>query len=247
MLYRQLVYLSTHKLAYGYRHMNSCDTIRNVTGCPAQCNIEEGLAASWKAVFGRDISQQRDMPIYYATGAIFAATRENIRLHPKSFYENMLTLYKEDSLGHRSEAIYHLGYALEVMWGRIFSGESVDAGNLAERVVSDHRFGSSICRLPGSEENDAAPDEELCHGEHKHVVDTSGEYFQLDRECALTKKLKGLGVLDTQICPHSDMLSRACSAGDAGRAAKRALLDAKLETQRLAGEVLRARLEAAHR
>ena len=207
--------------------MNSCDTIRNVTGCPAQCNIEEGLAASWKAVFGRDISQERDMPIYYAFGAIFAATRENIRLHPKSFYENILTLYKEDSLGRRSESINHLGYALEVMWGRIFSGESVHAGNPAERVVSDHRFGSSICRLPGSEENDAAPDEELCHGEHKHVVDTSGEHFQLDRGCALTTKLSDLGVLDKQICPHSDMLSRACgqsAADDLARRAKSARL-----------------------
>ena len=116
--------------------MNSRDTIRNVTGCPAQCNIEEGLAASWKAVFGRDISQERDMPISYATGAIFAATRENIRLHPKSFYENILTLYKEGSLGRRSESINHLGYALEVMWGRIFSGESVHAGNPAERLAA---------------------------------------------------------------------------------------------------------------
>jgi hypothetical protein len=154
--------------------MSSCASIRNVTGCPAQCNIEEGLAASWRAVFGREISQERDMPVHYSTGAIFAATRANIRLHPKSFYESMLALYKEEgSLGRESEAIDHLGYALEVMWGRIFSGETVGKDNPAERVVSDLRFKSSVCRLPGSEGNAAAPAEERCHGAHAHVVDTS--------------------------------------------------------------------------
>jgi hypothetical protein len=67
-LYRQLLYLSTHDLMHGYRHMSGCGDIRSASGCPQLCELNGTLGPVWELIFGEPLGDM-DLPIIYATGA----------------------------------------------------------------------------------------------------------------------------------------------------------------------------------
>ena len=70
-LYRQLLYLSTHDLMHGYRHMSGCGDIRSASGCPQLCELNGTLGPVWELIFGEQLGDM-DLPIIYATGALRA-------------------------------------------------------------------------------------------------------------------------------------------------------------------------------
>jgi hypothetical protein len=66
--YRQLLYLSTHDMKFGYRHMSGCLDVQSVSGCPQLCNLNGTLSASWAAIFGEE-PRPADFPVIYAAGS----------------------------------------------------------------------------------------------------------------------------------------------------------------------------------
>jgi hypothetical protein len=69
--YRQLLYLSTHDIMHGYRHMSSCGFVSERNGCPQLCELQyhevDVLPFAWRAVFGEDLTDA-DLPVVYAQG-----------------------------------------------------------------------------------------------------------------------------------------------------------------------------------
>ena len=91
-------------------------------------------------------------------GAIFAATRDNIRARPKSFYSNMLTLYSDESRADsdlpvgmdRRTYVHYLGYVFEAIWGRVFGGAaaiSLRAAAPAALVATDWTVQNHDCPM----------------------------------------------------------------------------------------------------
>jgi hypothetical protein len=147
--FSRLLYVVDHGLRFGYGHLSMCGIIKELDGCPQLCELKGALPRAWQTIFGSAMADM-DLPIWYATGAVVATTRDNIRFRPRAFYENILRMYdSDDQYGHGTQygvrgmsSLRGLGYVLEALWGRILGGE------MARKLGPDNPAQTGSC-YPG--------------------------------------------------------------------------------------------------